>query len=60
MKNIQVLFELLVRDRRFLPQVLFVCTSGKEGGEGVEALENRKLEEKPEQNMQGARGGLIN
>ena len=48
-----------LRDRRFLPQVLFVCTSGKEGGEGVEALENRKLEEKPEENMQGG-GCLVN
>ena len=31
------------RDRRFLPQVFLVCTSGK----GGEASENRKLEEKP-------------
>ena len=48
---------MTVRDRRILPQVLFVFTSGK-GGEGVEALENIKLE-KNEENMQG-RGGLVN
>ena len=34
------------RNHRFLPQGLFVFTSGN-GGEGVEAWENRKLEEKP-------------
>ena len=39
------------RDHRFLTQGLFVCTSGK-GGEGVEASENRKLKEKPEENIQ--------
>ena len=38
-----------VRDRLFLPQVLFICGS-RGGGEGVEASENGKLEEKPEEN----------
>ena len=47
----------LVRDCRFLPQVLFVCTSGKEGGRGLKPWKTKKLEEKPEENMQG--GGLL-
>ena len=42
---------ILLRDHRILPQVLFIFTLGK-GGEGVEALENIKLENKPEENMQ--------
>ena len=46
---------IYIRDHRILPQVLFVCTSGK-GGEGVEGSENMKLEEKPEENEQGGRG----
>ena len=36
------------RDRLFLPQVLFLW-SKKKGGEGVEATENAKLVEKPEE-----------
>ena len=45
-----------LRDRSFY--LKFFSTSGKEGG-GVEALENRKLEKKPEENMQGE-GCLVN
>ena len=45
-----------ISDRLFLPQVLFICGSREEGGRGVEASENGKLEEKPEEN--GGGGGL--
>ena len=45
----------MIRDRRFLPRVLFVCTSGKEGGEGIEDSENREFEGKPEEIMQEGR-----
>ena len=32
-----------VRDRWFLPQVLFVCTSGKEGGRGLKPWKTENL-----------------
>ena len=44
-----------VRDRKEMPQVLFVFSSRKGGGEGVEARENTKPEKKHEEN--GGRGG---
>ena len=46
-----------LRDRLFLPQVLFFVVQEK-GGEGVEATENGKLVEKPEEN--GVGGGVYN
>ena len=45
-----------LRDRLLIPQVLFFLWSKRKGGEGVEASENGKLEEKPEEN--GGEGGL--
>lgn len=45
----------LIRDRLLIPQVLFFVVQEK-GGEGVEATENGKLVEKPEEN--GVGGGL--
>ena len=42
----------ILRDSLLLPQVLFLW-SKKKGGEGVEATENGKLVEKPEENGMG-------
>ena len=47
---------IVVRDRLFLPQVLFFVVQEKGGGGGVEATENGKLEGKPEENGMG--GGV--
>ena len=52
MKNIQVLFELLVRDPLLILQVLIFC-GPRERGEGVWTSKNLILEEKPEEIERG-------
>ena len=56
LKFTQVSIDICIRDRRFLPQVLFVCTSGKEGGRG---LKPRKTENLRKNLRKTCRGGVL-
>ena len=56
-----MIIETSLRDHLFLSQVLFICGPRERGGRGVEATENGKLVEKPEENrVGGSRGGSTN
>ena len=50
---------LFLRDRRFLPQVLFVCTSGKEGGRGLKPWKTENLRKNLRKTCRGG-GCLVN
>ena len=46
-----------IRDRRILPQVLFVCTSGKGGGRGLKPWKTENLRKNLRKTCRG--GGLL-